>query len=930
MSSTTTTSGSRRPHRRGFAGLAVVIVAILCALPASAAAAKSHHRPPAPQAIKVLPLGQSRFRLSWPKVTHAAGYHVFNAGRLVGKVRRVGFTTAPLHRKGLHVYTVRSVSSRGVLSRFGRIVRILVAPVSHDTTPPAVPRLRMMEAAPSSRAPQLTWGAVRDAGGSGVAGYRISRDGRRIASTHGTSFVDYAAESGVHVYTVSAYDRAGNVSGESAPQVAARDSIAPATPAPSAESPTDSAPAISWNAVVDDESGVELYQVRRDGRTVGSTAGTSFTDEDLSSAGWHTYAVRALDRAGNASRWSDPLDVRFAPAGTDVTPPGSPASLAVSIDGGSATVTWDAASDDTGVTGYDVYANGVKVGTENSATQHVFDVACGRDYIFGVVAFDAAGNRSGRAIVTAASDDCPAGDTTPPSDPGDLQVALTASSATLTWQDSTDDTAVVGYDVYSGGAKVATEASASHVFVVGCGHTYSYGVVAFDLARNRSHMSTVSVSTPDCPGGDGAAPSKPTGLDVTLSGSSAWLSWSASTDNVGVTGYDVYAGTTKIATEVVTSHVFAVSCGHTYAFGVIAFDAAGNRSSMATISVATDSCPTGDVFDVSSYGAKGDGSSNDTAAFAKAISAASSAGSTARPGVVYVPKATYMLANVNLRSNVTVNVEAGTTMKLAAGATGNSAIFYLGNYTSGEASWIDNVTVTGVNGSYTMDVARSTAPRGHGFTVKNVRHFEISNVQGMLSNSATSGLPPSSQAAFITFHSTSASRIGATLYHPVDGLIRNVSVTNAPYGYGTTQVTAGEALDFENISSTGGIALRMETDGNSDVLDGVVAHGITCRNGHAAVSFSPHDQNNGQVHVYDVNAVSCSEGVRVAGNPSTGDGGTFANATVTGATIVHGLFAQNPTGALGAWRIGASDACLSISSTAAYKVTMSGVACQGF
>ena len=77
MSSTTTTSGSRRPCRRGFAGLAVVIVAILCALlPASAAAAKSLHRPPAPQAIKVLPLGQSRFHLSWPNVkyTPEAGF----------------------------------------------------------------------------------------------------------------------------------------------------------------------------------------------------------------------------------------------------------------------------------------------------------------------------------------------------------------------------------------------------------------------------------------------------------------------------------------------------------------------------------------------------------------------------------------------------------------------------------------------------------------------------------------------------------------------------------------------------------------------------------------------------------------------------------------------------------------------------------------
>ena len=54
---------------------------------------------------------------------------MYNAGRLVGKVRSAVFTTEPLHRKGLHVYTVRSVSSRGVLSRFGRVVRILVAPV---------------------------------------------------------------------------------------------------------------------------------------------------------------------------------------------------------------------------------------------------------------------------------------------------------------------------------------------------------------------------------------------------------------------------------------------------------------------------------------------------------------------------------------------------------------------------------------------------------------------------------------------------------------------------------------------------------------------------------------------------------------------------------------------------------------------------------
>ena len=552
------------------------------------------------------------------------------------------------------------------------------------------------------------------------------------------------------------------------------------------------------------------------------------------------------------------------------------------------------------MTGYDVYANGVKVGTEGSATQHVFDVGMWprlhlrRRRI----------RRRGQPLRSCDRDGdhrrLPGGDITPPSDPTDLQVSLTASSATLTWQDSTDDTAVVGYDVYSGGAKVATEAAASHVFVVSCGHRYTFGVVAFDLEGNRSHMVTVSVETDDCPAGDTSAPSKPGGLQVTLSGSSAWLSWTPSTDNVGVTGYDVYAGSTKLATEVVTSHIFTVSCGHTYTFGVIAFDAAGNRSSMATVQTTTDACATGDVFNVKSYGAVGNGQTNDTAAFARAITAASADGSPANPAVVYVPKASYALANVNLRSNVTVTVEGGTTMKLATGASGNSAVFYLGNYASGEASWIDNVKVTGVNGSFTIDVSRTTAPRGHGFTVKNVRHFEISNVQGVLENSATSGRAPSSQAAFITFHSTPASRPTGILYHPIDGLIKNIAVTGAPYGYGTTQVTAGEHLNFENISSTGGIALRMETDGNSDELSAVTAHNVTCRNGHAAVSFSPHDQDNGAVNVYDVNSVSCSEGVRVAGNPGTGDGGKFTGATVTGATIVSGLFAQNPTGALGA------------------------------
>ena len=62
------------------------------------------------------------------------------------------------------------------------------------------------------------------------------------------------------------------------------------------------------------------------------------------------------------------------------------------------------------------------------------------------------------------------------------------------------------------------------------------------------------------------------------------MGWSASTDNVGVTGYDVYRNGTKIATTGLsaTSYTYtALTCNTTYTVGLVAFDAAGNRSNLA-------------------------------------------------------------------------------------------------------------------------------------------------------------------------------------------------------------------------------------------------------------------------------------------------------------------------------------------------------------
>lgn len=92
---------------------------------------------------------------------------------------------------------------------------------------------------------------------------------------------------------------------------------------------------------------------------------------------------------------------------------------------------------------------------------------------------------------------------------------------------------------------------------------------------------------------DTTAPSKPAGLSRTAATTaSITLSWTASTDDVAVTGYSVYRGGTRIANPTATSYRFTgLTCGKSYALAVAAYDAAANLSPTATLTVATAACP---------------------------------------------------------------------------------------------------------------------------------------------------------------------------------------------------------------------------------------------------------------------------------------------------------------------------------------------------
>jgi chitodextrinase len=98
------------------------------------------------------------------------------------------------------------------------------------------------------------------------------------------------------------------------------------------------------------------------------------------------------------------------------------------------------------------------------------------------------------------------------------------------------------------------------------------------------------VSTTACP--DTAPPSAPTNLAASsVSQTALTLTWTASTDNAGVTGYDVYRNATKMATVTSASSSQAgLACGTSYAFAVVARDAAGNSSPQAQLNASTSAC----------------------------------------------------------------------------------------------------------------------------------------------------------------------------------------------------------------------------------------------------------------------------------------------------------------------------------------------------
>ncbi|MBM7493279.1 chitodextrinase [Micromonospora luteifusca] len=201
-------------------------------------------------------------------------------------------------------------------------------------------------------------------------------------------------------------------------------------------------------------------------------------------------------------------------------------------------------------------------------------------------------------------------DTTAPSVPGKpVASGLAPRSVTLNWAASTDTggSGLAGYEVREflvGNNVVVNRPVTGTTLTISTllpERTYEFSVVARDGAGNTSAASSVlTVTTPPAGSADTTAPSvpgTPVASAVTATGLS--LSWAASTDNVGVTGYRVYreAGATDPLVGSPTGTTLAVSgltASTAYQFYVVAVDAAGNTSAAsAPVAVTTAPPPVG-------------------------------------------------------------------------------------------------------------------------------------------------------------------------------------------------------------------------------------------------------------------------------------------------------------------------------------------------
>ena len=528
--------------------------------------------------------------LNWSASVGATGYYIYRNGTKIvtvpSPVTATTYTDTAATANGQNIYKVTAVDATGGESS-GLLNQVTV------NTALTVPT--MSSATPNTSA-QITIGWTNAGAGTGVAGYKIYRNGVSVQTIPSASTLTYADSTGLSVstqycYRVSAIDTSSPAK-ESAQSSA---SLCATTYGPPPTDPGNlttfvELPAkviLNWSASV----GATGYYIYRNGTKIvtvpSPVTATTYTDTAATANGQNIYKVTAVDATGGESSGL----LNQVTVNTALTVPTM--SSATPNTSAQITIGWTNAGAGTGVAGYKIYRNGVSVQTIPSASTLTYADSTGlsvsTQYCYRVSAIDTSSPAKESAQSSASL--CATTYSTPPAIPAGVMARVTAqnvgagtATVNLSWTASAD---AYQYYIYRDGSQIITAApitgtSYTDTATVNALHTYT--VVAVDKTGSASNQSSQSAAYTGL--------MLPTLVSLTAD-SSTQITFTWSGGGTKQTGYKVYrTGLSSSKAMAATSLVDGGLTPNTqYCYSVSATDAAGNESAQTSQLCAATSSP---------------------------------------------------------------------------------------------------------------------------------------------------------------------------------------------------------------------------------------------------------------------------------------------------------------------------------------------------
>ncbi len=501
-------------------------------------------------------------------------------------------------------------------------IRLTVVGAQPDAQAPTVPT-GLTARVNGSNSVTLSWSAASD--NVGVSHYKIFRNKILLDSvTAGAlSYTDTSVTAATtYSYSITACDVVGNCSAASVAMDVTSASVLADRDPPSvplsvkATAQSQSSIRLTW-ASATDNVGVVAYQVYRNGSllTTINNGSTSYLDSSLTPSTPYSYSVAACDAAGNCSAQSlVDLVSTFSPP--NLSPIVFSGVSSFQVNGSSVNIKineikntglyghsgslrlelWALTAPYYGgqVTGYVTASvrtskiNGLSdyLNASSSFTNITLNLpfatppSTHKNYALFVTEYDTTNcSQADRFCIVNYINYY---ESEPPSVPTfQRATALNSAQVQLTWAPSTDSSGVSNYQIYRDGVLVALVGNVTTYTDGGLKPltTYQYAVAACDISQNCS-VQSAPLSATTLTFQDISAPSVPTGLAGTvLSSTSVKLTWTAASDNIGVTNYKLFANGVFVADLGNTvSSVRSNAPSTTYKYAISACDASGNCS----------------------------------------------------------------------------------------------------------------------------------------------------------------------------------------------------------------------------------------------------------------------------------------------------------------------------------------------------------------